>query len=101
LRPLGDDAVLLQSVNRLEYAIAGFHNHNIRKELYPPTLCPKLKRKQTTAVTRKLALLRAHGLIRRVPGRHLYHVSTKGRRVITALLTAHNASIEDLTKIAA
>ena len=101
LRPFGDDALLLQSVNRLEYAIAGFHNQDIRKELYPPTLCPKLKRKQTAAVTRKLALLRAHGLIRRVPGRHLYHVSAKGRRVITALLTARNASVEDLTKMAA
>ena len=101
LRPLGDDADLLQTVNRLEYAIAGFHNRDIRNALYRPTLCPKLKRKQTAAVTRKLALLRAHGLIRRVPARHLYHVSPKGRRVITALLTARNASIEELTKIAA
>ncbi len=101
LRPFGDDARLLQAVNCLDYAIAGFHNQDIRKALYPPTTCPKLRRKQAAAVTRKLALLRAHGLVRRVPGRHLYHVSPKGRRVITALLSARNASIEELTKMAA
>jgi len=101
LRPFGDDADLLQAVNRLEYAIAGFHNHDIRSALYQPTLCPKLRRKQAAAVSRKLALLRTHGLIRRVPQRHLYHVTPRGRRVITALLTARNASIEELTEMAA
>jgi|SRR5215471_7536630 len=101
LRPFGDDALLLQRVNCLDYAIAGFHNRDIRQALYPSTICPKLRRRQTAAVSRKLALLRAHGLIRRVPGRHIYHVSAKGRRLITALLSARNASIEELTKLAA
>lgn len=101
LRPFGDDALLLQKVNCLDYAIAGFHNCDIRKALYPPTADPKLQRKQAAAISRKLALLRAHGLIRRVPRRHLYHVTVKGRRVITALLSARNASIEELTKMAA
>jgi hypothetical protein len=101
LRPFGDDALLLQTVNRLEYAIAGFHNRDIRNALYRPSAGTLERRKQTAAVSRKLALLRAHGLIRRVPSRHLYHVSPKGRRVITALLTARAASIEELTKIAA
>jgi DNA-binding MarR family transcriptional regulator len=61
----------------------------------------KSRKKHSAAVTRKLALLRAHGLIRRVPKRHLYHVTAKGRRAITALLTAQQASIEELTKMAA
>jgi hypothetical protein len=101
LRPFGDDASLLQRVNSLAYAIAGFHNRDIRQALYPSTACPILRRSQTAATSRKLALLRAHGLIRRVPSRHLYHVTAKGRRIITALLSARNASIEELTKIAA
>jgi len=101
LRPLGEDAQLLQAVNRLEYAITGFHNREIRQSLYSEPGSLKLRRKQTAAVSRKLALLRAHGLICKVPGRHLYHVSPKGRRVITALLAAKNASIEELTKLAA
>ena len=102
LRPFGEDARLLQAVNSLDYAISGFRNQDIRKALHHgPTTCPKLLRKQTAAITRKLALLRAHGLIRKVPRRHLYHVSAKGRRVITALLAARSASIEQLTKMAA
>lgn len=101
LCPFGDDADLLEAVNRLDFAITGFRNQDIRQLLHRPTACPKLRRKQTAALTRKLATLRAHGLIRKVPKRNLYHVSPKGRRIITALLTARNASIEDLTKIAA
>ena len=101
LRPFGDDALLLQAVNRLELAITGFHNRDIRNALYSDPGSKTLKRKQTATVSRKLALLRAHGLIRKVPGRHLYHVSPKGRQVITALLTARQASIEELTKLAA
>ncbi len=101
LRPLGDDAPLLKAVNSLDYAMAGFHNHDIRRALYKPTPGRKLRRKQAAAVSRKLALLRAHGLIRKVPRRHLYHVTAKGRRILTALLSARNASIEELTKIAA
>lgn len=101
LRPFGEDLPLLQAINRLEYAIAGFHNADIRKDLYGNAASRKLRKKHSAAVTRKLALLRAHGLIRRVPKRHLYHVTEKGRRAITALLTAQQASIEELTKIAA
>lgn len=101
LRPLGEDAPLLQTVNRLEFAIAGFHNRDIRNVLYSDPGSQKLRRKQTAAVSRKLTLLRAHGLVAKVPGRHLYHVSPKGRRIITALLAARNASVEELTKLAA
>lgn len=101
LRPFGDDAHLLQAVNRLDWVITGFRNLDIRQALYRPTSCPKLRRKQAAAVSRKLALLRGHGLIRKVSRRNLYHVTPKGRRIITALLTARNADIEELTKIAA
>jgi len=101
LRPLGGDAPLLQAVNRLEFAIVGFRNRDIRAHLHAATRSSKQRRKQTAAIGRRLAMLRAHGLIRKVSGRHLYQVTAKGRRVITALLTARNADIQELTKIAA
>ncbi len=50
------------------------------------------------AVTRQLRLLRAHGLIRKVPKTHRYVVSEAGRRTITALLAARNASVDQLTR---
>ena len=52
-------------------------------------------------MSRKLALLRAHGLIRKVAGTHRYHLSAQGRIIVTALITARNASIDALTKLAA
>jgi hypothetical protein len=101
LRPFGDDAPLLQCVNRLELAIAGFRNRDLRQALYPSRASHQERRKQAAAVTRKLALLRAHGLIRKIPKRNLYQVSSKGRRLITSLLAAQQASVEELTKLAA
>lgn len=101
LRPFGEDGALLQAVNRMEFAIVGFRNANIRTQLHPGKPSNKKRRRQTAAIGRRLAMLRAHGLIRKVPGRHLYHVTPKGRRLITALLTAQQATIEQLTKLAA
>ena len=71
LRPLAEDATaLLQAVNRLEFAVAGFKNRDMRALLYPHETSAQKLRRQTAALGRRLALLRAHGLIRKVPGRH-------------------------------
>jgi hypothetical protein len=48
-----------------------------------------------------LRLLRAHGLIQKVPKTHRYLVTEPGRRAITALLAVRNASIERLADCAA
>jgi hypothetical protein len=101
LQPLGDDAQLLEAVNRQEFVVAGFRNRDIHRHLYGPVTSAQIRRKQTAAIGRKLALLRAHGLIRKVPNRHLYHVTTKGRHMIAALLSAKNASTEQLAQLAA
>jgi|GEM_PF-5415191 len=50
---------------------------------------------------RRFHLLRAHGLIKKVTGTHRYHLTDKGRTIVTALITARNASTESLTKLAA
>jgi hypothetical protein len=59
------------------------------------------QRRQAAAITRRLALLRAHGVLRKVGGTHRYQLSPRGRRVLTALLAARNADVDQLTKIAA
>jgi hypothetical protein len=48
-----------------------------------------------------LRLLRAHGLIHKVAGTHRYVVSATGREVITALLAARQADVQQLTSFAA
>ena len=56
------------------------------------------QRQRSAAVTRKLRLLRAHGLLEKVAKTHRYLVSEQGRKVITALLAARNASTEQLIR---
>jgi len=52
-------------------------------------------------VSRKMLLLRAHHLICKVLHTHRYHLTQAGRKVVTALITARNASTRHLTKLAA
>lgn len=69
--------------------------------LYPnQAATAAVERQRSGAVTRQLRLLRGHGLIHKVPRTHRYVVSAAGRRAITALLAARNASIEELTRCA-
>lgn len=95
------DGCLLAVVNRGEFAINGFRNRDLRPFLFSQKPTPQNQKRQAALVTRRLRLLRAHGLIRKIPGTHRYVVSPNGRRVITALLSARQADIEQLTAVAA
>ncbi len=102
LNPFAEaDAQLLSTVNRGEFALNGFRNRDVRAKLYAATADAKLLRHQTAAVGRRLRLLRAHGLIKKISRTHRYVVTCKGRRLITALLAARQASTEKLTALAA
>jgi hypothetical protein len=100
LNPLAKaDAQLLEAVNRGEFALNGFRNRDLRKLLFAkPAQDETEQRQQSGAITRKLRLLRAHGLIHKVPKTHRYQLSPHGTEVINALLTARQASA---TKLAA
>jgi hypothetical protein len=95
------DSALLQAVNRGEYKINGFRNRDLRPFLFKGKADPKEQKRRSAAVSRKLALLRAHGLIKKVSGTHRYVLTEKGCTTITALLTARQANINELTQIAA
>ena len=102
LNPMGDaDAALMAAVSRGEYAINGFRNRDVRARFYAPTSDQRKAHQQMTAVGRKLKLLRGHGLIAKVSKTHRYVVTEKGRRIMTALLAARQASTEKLTAMAA
>ena len=103
LNPLSpDDAALLAAVSRGEFAINGLRNRDLCGILYA-NVAPDAaeQRRRSSAVTRKLRLLRAHGLIHKVPHTHRYTVSPQGRLAISALLAAREASAQELTKHAA
>jgi hypothetical protein len=98
LNPLSpDDAQLLEAVNRGEFAVNGFRNRDLRALLFEgKNVSEKEERRQSSSVTRKLRLLRAHGLIRKVPHTHRYRLTAQGSKTISALLSARAADIAKL-----
>jgi hypothetical protein len=103
LNPLNDrDAALLQFISRGEYTLEGFRNRDLQRALFPRKARTHRERSRRSGwVGRRLRLLRAHRLIRKVPGRHRYLVSTNGRQLLTALLAARTADVQQLTALAA
>ena len=96
-----DDAALLQVVARGEWVLNGFRNRDVRTALLGATSDPAERRRRTGRVTRWLALLRVHGIIQKVPHTHRYMVTARGREIITAILSARQASVPQLLKLAA
>jgi hypothetical protein len=95
------DAALLAAINRGEYAINGLRNRGLRRKLCAKVGTDHQERRRSSAVTRQLRLLRAHGLLRKVSGTHCYVVTEGSRKTITALLAARQADVEQLTAFAA
>jgi hypothetical protein len=96
-----EDGALLEAVSRGEFALAGLRNRDLRALLHPRKGTAEEERCRAAAITRKLALLRAHGILRKVPGSHRYQVTADGRRTLTALLAARQADVDQLTQMAA
>ena len=103
LNPLAaDDAALLEAVNDPKHTVNGLRNRDLTAVLYAkraPTT--QEARRRSARVSRLLRLLRAHGILQKIPKTHRYMVSLEGRKVVTALLAARNANTEFLTRNAA
>lgn len=102
-RPLApDDRALLAAVSRGEFTVNGLRNRDLQRLFFtqPASTATEARRRSAWA-TRRLRLLRAHGLIRKVTGTHRYQVTTSGRKVITAVLTALGSTVRQLTSLAA
>jgi hypothetical protein len=101
LNPLtGADGELLRTIARGDFLLEGFRNRDLRLALFGEPADETVQRRQAGAVTRKLRLLRAHGLIIKVQKTHRYQVSAQGRRILTALLLAHAADADRLAAAA-
>jgi len=95
------DGVLLEAINRGEFVLNGLRNRDLRPLLYPEGASTKEQRRQAARVSRRLALLRAHGILKKVPHSHRYQLTQRGRIIVTALLTARQANIKQLEQLAA
>lgn len=94
------DAQLLEAVSRGEFSLQGFRNRDLCGLLFGAATSLS-DRQQMAKVTRLILLLRAHGLVQKVPRTHRYTLSSSGRKRITALLAARNANTSQLTDLAA
>jgi hypothetical protein len=95
------DAQLLAAVNRGEWTLKGFRNRDIRVLLFGQAKDKKKQRSQAAKVSRRLAILHAHGLIAQVSRTYRWQLTHKGRRILTALLAARQADTEKLIGLAA
>ena len=94
LRPWAEDRELLTAVNHGEVTINGFRNRNPQALLYgneadSPAEC----RRRSAAVSRKLRMLRAHGIVQKIPHTHRYQITDAGRAILLAVLTTARTSI--------
>lgn len=97
-----DDSALLEAISRGEFALNGFRNRDLRVLLFArPARTKAEQTSRAAAVSRRLRVLRAHRLIRKVPRTHRYQLTQAGRVVVTALIAARNANTQQLTKLAA
>lgn len=96
------DGALIEALGRGEFSINGLRNRDLRQLLFTGASVSKTEQHRHAAVaSRKLALLRAHHLIRKVPHTHRYHLTDAGRIAVTALITARNASTQEFTNLTA
>ena len=96
------DSSLLKAINRGEFVVSGFRNRDLRAHLdLPAPRTAEQPRRNAASVGRLLRILRAHRLIKKVPKTTRYQVTKNGRRIIVAILAAHEANVADLEKVAA
>jgi hypothetical protein len=78
---------LFLAVLRGDHRLNGFRNTDVARQLFPkqpPSL--KERRRRTAQVSRKLQLLRAHGLIAAVPHSYRYQITPKGEELMNAAI---------------
>jgi hypothetical protein len=103
LHPFADqDRILWEAISRGEFTINGFRNKDLKQLLYAtPASSIRESRRRSSAVSRKLRLLRAHGLIQKIQKSYRYKITAKGRPILTAVIAATNATINMLLPKAA
>lgn len=88
LQPLGrDDQALFQAAMRGEHAVRGFRNGELAERLFGPRpKDPRERRQRCGRVSRRISLLRAHGLVAKVPRSRRYRVTRSGHRFMSTAI---------------
>jgi hypothetical protein len=95
------DIALLETIARGEFAVSGFRNRDIRRLLHPLPADAATLRRLSAKTSRRLRLLRVHGIIRKVPKTHRYRLTTRGNLLTAALFATRRANLNQLLGSAA
>jgi len=97
------DYQLLRFLAQGEHALSGFRNKDLRGWLYPESedADKAQHRKYAGRTTRRIKLLRVHGLVRKVAKENRYVLTAKGQKFACALMSASAVDIKGLTELAA
>jgi hypothetical protein len=79
---------IITELSSASFLIRGFTNKDIRLALYQEQV--SVLKKNRNKITRLLAKLRAHALIKKIPRSHRYLLTAKGRRIFSALIESKN-----------
>lgn len=102
LRPFTDDLELLGAISRGEYAVQGLRNAELQKHLFHDAAASVVERRRRSAkVTRLIRLLRAHGMLRKIPNSRSYRVTSRGRQLAAVALSARRLSLATINSLAA
>jgi hypothetical protein len=99
LRPISAaEAALFAHLLNGRYRLQGFRNADVRSILCP-TAAPDDRQQRRAAcgkASRYLRLLRAHGVIRKIPRTHYYRVTRRGTEIMTASLKVRETPVASL-----
>ncbi len=90
------DLALLKAISRGEFATAGFRNRDLRRLLHSGTRLDRNPKALSAKVSRQLRLLRAHGIIKKIPKSHRYRLTTNGQLLTAALFAVRDSTLQKL-----
>jgi hypothetical protein len=85
-----------------EHLLNGFRNRDLAEHLYPrPAQDGQEQRRRTARISRQIQLLRAHGLLAKIPHSYRYKVTAKGQAIMSAAVyLRHKAFPKELQGVA-
>jgi hypothetical protein len=96
------DLQLIKAISRGEFALNGFRNRDIQQILFKmPANTLKEKRSRSSKITRLLRILRAHGVIKKIPRSYRYTLTAFGRDLTNAILSTQTLTLKKLQEATA
>ena len=92
------DRALFEFISAPEHLLAGFRNRDMVQAIYPRAQSIQHKRKAAARISYRIRILRAHGLIVKLPKARRYRISRKGREIASAILLAQRVTVQQLAK---